>query len=60
MTSNSVSKEQWVTLFRDIGLNDETMRDWHRAFEKRYPEGHREFLEWLNISNNEIEEIRSL
>ena len=60
MTSNNVSKEQWVTLFRDIGLNDETMRDWHRAFEKRYPEGHQGFLEWLNISNNEIEEIRSL
>ncbi|MGD8590386.1 MAG: hypothetical protein PVG22_16295 [Chromatiales bacterium] len=60
MSSNFVTKENWVILFRDIGLSDETMELWHRKFEAQYPEGHQEFLEWLNIPSNEIAQIRSL
>jgi hypothetical protein len=60
MKSNYVNKESWVKLFRDIGLSDETMVLWHRKFEAQNPEGHQEFLEWLNIPASEISEIRSL
>jgi hypothetical protein len=60
MNSSGVSKVQWVEMFREIGLDDSTMRQWHQVFEQRNPEGHREFLEWLNIPSKEIAEIRSL
>ncbi|MCP4340053.1 MAG: hypothetical protein GY799_14470 [Desulfobulbaceae bacterium] len=60
MKSNNVSKEQWVTMFRDIGMDDAIMMKWHQTFEGRNPEGHQEFLEWLGIPGNEIAEIRSL
>ena len=59
MKSNCINKEQWVTIFRDIGMDDATMKRWHQAFENRNPEGHQEFLQWLNIPLSEITEIRS-
>jgi hypothetical protein len=60
MSDESMNKDRWVELFREIGLNDETMVRWHRAFETRYPDGHQSFLEWLQISNEEITRIRAL
>jgi hypothetical protein len=60
MNTGSVKKEQWVEMFREIGLDDSKMRQWHRVFEQRNPEGHQEFLEWLNIPGAEIAEIRAL
>ncbi len=60
MSNANMSKEKWVGLFREIGLDEETMVLWHRAFETRYPEGHQSFLEWLNISQDEISRIRAL
>ncbi len=59
MKYSNVSKEQWITMFRDIGLDDATMVKWHQTFENCNPEGHQEFLEWLGISRSEIAEIRS-
>ena len=60
MKSNYVNKENWIKLFSDIGLDEKTMLQWHRLFEEQNPEGHQEFLEWLNIPNHEITQIRSL
>ncbi len=60
MRSKHVNKEQWVDMLRDIGLSDEAMQQWHRTFESKNPEGHQEFLEWLNIPGSEISQIRSL
>ncbi|MES9851626.1 MAG: hypothetical protein ABW170_07330 [Candidatus Thiodiazotropha sp. L084R] len=60
MNSNYVNKKQWIELFRATGLTDEMMSRWHKEFEARNPEGHQEFLEWINIPSNEITEIRSL
>ncbi len=60
MKSSNVNKEQWVTIFRDIGMDEATMKQWHQAFESRNPEGHQEFLQWLDIPKVEIAEIRSL
>ncbi len=58
--SDVMNKAKWVELFREIGLDDETMLQWHRLFESRYPQGHQSFLEWLQISEDEINRIRGL
>jgi len=60
MSNEVMDKEKWVLLFREIGLNEATMVQWHSEFESRYPEGHQSFLEWLNISEDEIRHIRAL
>lgn len=54
-----MNKENWVELFRAIGLGDETMRHWHQEFEAKYPEEHQSFLEWLNIPEEKIKSIRA-
>lgn len=60
MNKDRMNKEKWVLLFKEIGLDEATMTKWHREFEKRFPEGHQAFLEWLNIGANEIRQIRAL
>ncbi|MBT8339845.1 MAG: hypothetical protein HKP58_02455 [Desulfatitalea sp.] len=44
-----VDKEDWLAMFRDIGMTDEAMMKWHQLFEKRHPESHEDFLIWLAI-----------
>ena len=46
-------KQQWVELFREIGLDEGQMRRWHAAFEQRYPDSHAEFLARLRIPQDE-------
>jgi hypothetical protein len=53
-----LSKDEWVAMFREIGLTDEDMMKWHCVFEKRHPDGHENFLAWLGISSDEIADIR--
>ena len=53
-----MDKESWVALLRATGLDDITMDKWHREFEKFSPRLHREFLEGLGISGEEITRIR--
>ncbi|MFC1702024.1 hypothetical protein ACFL1J_04695 [Pseudomonadota bacterium] len=60
MNSETMNKEKWVLLFKEIGLDEATMTQWHKAFESRFPDGHQSFLEWLNIEANEIRRIRAL
>lgn len=60
MSNAVMDKAKWVRLFREIGLDDETMRVWHQKFEANYPNGHQAFLEWLGISDAEITQIRGL
>ena len=50
--------DQWIELFKEIGLSDEDMQKWHRCFEKKYPDGHQSFLEWLGMEKNRIQEVR--
>ncbi|MFH0984319.1 MAG: MerR family transcriptional regulator [Candidatus Omnitrophota bacterium] len=54
-----INKEQWIRIFRETGLSDRQMENWHNAFEKNSPEGHQEFLEFLNIPKEEIKAIRT-
>ena len=60
MSSEVMDKEKWVLLFKEIGLDEATMVRWHREFETRYPDGHQSFLEWLNIDEHEIRQIRNM
>jgi len=59
MASHNMTKEKWIELFSEIGLTEEQMHTWHRAFEKRYPDEHQAFLEWLNIPADDISMIRT-
>ncbi len=56
--SKNFGKVQWVELFRQTGLSEEMMADWHRRFEAAYPQQHQSFLEWLQIPADEIAAIR--
>ena len=58
MATTTFGKEHWVELFREIGLDEPTMQRWHAAFEKRWPESHQSFMDWLGIPQSEIEKIR--
>jgi hypothetical protein len=56
---SKVSKDQWVAMFREIGLSEDDMMKWHRLFESRHPDGHEAFLAWLGIPPDEIVQIRA-
>jgi len=45
-------------MFREIGLEDGKMEQWHRLFETRQPKAHADFLKWLGLSCGEIERVR--
>lgn len=55
---NHVSKNEWIAMFKEIGMDDENMMKWHRVFEKRHPQGHEQFLAWLGLPPDEITQIR--
>lgn len=59
MQNAAMNKTQWVELFRETGLDEAMMQQWHRLFEQRYPEQHQAFLEWLQIPNAEVTQIRA-
>ncbi|MGJ8663791.1 MAG: MerR family transcriptional regulator [Marinicella sp.] len=56
--STLMSKEVWVSMLRNAGLDDEGMDQWHLEFEKNSPQAHQLFLESLNLSEIEIRNIR--
>ncbi len=58
MPSSNVSVEQWTSMFADIGLTEADMHRWHELFERRHPEGHQGFLEWLRLPVDRIADIR--
>lgn len=56
---NNVNVNDWIAMFRDIGLDQAKMKQWHSLFEARHPNGHQSFLEWLGLERDEIDRIRS-
>ena len=50
--------EQWKEVFRDTGLSDNDMEKWHQCFERKFPDAHQQFLEWLGLETSRIEKIR--
>jgi hypothetical protein len=55
----NVTVEEWVARFKAIGLDEATMKQWHRLFEQENPAGHQSFLEWLGLPAVKIAEIRA-
>jgi hypothetical protein len=58
MPATHVTVAEWVEMFRAIGLSEEQMHRWHEEFERRHPEGHQGFLEWLQLPADRIVDIR--
>jgi hypothetical protein len=54
-----VTKDEWVAMFREVGIDQAMSMRWHRLFEARHPDGHQGFLEWLGIQQKEIDAIRA-
>ncbi len=57
--NKQVSVNEWVAMYREIGLNDAAMKQWHKVFEARHPAGHQSFLEWLSLAPKDIARIRA-
>ncbi len=58
MTATNVTVEQWVAMFRAIGLTDDDMHRWHAEFERRHPDAHEGFLRWLGLPAERIARVR--
>jgi hypothetical protein len=56
---NQVKVDEWVAMFREIGLDQAQMERWHKVFETRHPAAHQGFLEWLGLHPEEIDRIRA-
>lgn len=52
------SKDDWVALLREAGLDEIAMHRWHAAFEADSPVAHAAFLVSLGVDPDEIERIR--
>jgi DNA-binding transcriptional MerR regulator len=53
-----ISKEKWVSIMKACGFTEEQMMRWHAEFERSAPAEHQEFLEFLHIPADEIDNIR--
>jgi hypothetical protein len=60
MSNLRMNREQWIELFQAAGLDDAMMRRWHCEFERRYPVQHQSFLEWIDLSAEDILKVRKL
>jgi DNA-binding transcriptional MerR regulator len=55
----TVDTQLWVEMLEAAGMDDAAKKRWHMEFERRAPEGHREFLLSLGIPPNVAARIRS-
>lgn len=54
-----MNRKRWSDLLRAAGLSEAALNQWHVEFERTAPEGHQQFLEFLNIPEADIEQIRA-
>ncbi len=54
-----VTKDQFIAVLDDAGVTTEQKARLHAAFEKRYPEAHQSFLEYLGFPAEAIRDIRA-
>ncbi len=57
--NQSMKVGAWVALFREIGLSQAQIDQWHNLVEHRHPSGYQGFLEWLGLPPAEIDRIRA-
>lgn len=55
---HAMDKARWVAILRATGLDDAAMQRWHVEFERMAPQGHRDFLRSLGLSEAEVARIR--
>lgn len=53
-----MNRERWTRLLRAAGLSEEALTEWHADFERSEPGEHQRFLEFLNIPDMDIQQIR--
>ncbi len=53
-----MDKENWIKLLQAAGVDHDARDKWHAEFERLAPDAHRDFLESLGISTEEIALIR--
>ncbi|WP_432738481.1 MerR family transcriptional regulator [Maridesulfovibrio sp. FT414] len=56
--SEKLDKAAWVEVLRSSGFSEQDMENWHKAFERSHPDRHQQFLEYLQIPDDEIRLIR--
>jgi MerR family transcriptional regulator, thiopeptide resistance regulator len=54
----AMTKEKWTAIMRSAGFSDEDMWRWHGEFERSAGEEHQKFLEYLHITEGEIQALR--
>jgi len=59
LNQGQLTKQRWVEILRESGMDEQDMTNWHKRFEQMEPLGHLKFLQSLNIDEQEIEEIRA-
>ena len=60
MSAVTITKDQWVEVLEAAGVDHEGRIRWHREFERRYPDSHQAFLQWLDLPDSEIAQIREM
>ena len=53
-----ITKDMWINLLEAAGLDESGMHKWHMEFESAAPEAHRDFLESIGLSAEEIVHIK--
>lgn len=56
---NTLTVEEFKAMFREVGMDESGMKQWHRVFELRHPESHQSFLEWLGLTPAHIAKVRA-
>ncbi len=51
---HQLTKEDWVDMFKQIGLTEDQMKKWHHNFEKSHPDGHN-----LSTQRNDQRRLRA-
>jgi DNA-binding transcriptional MerR regulator len=54
----AIDKKAWVEMLESAGMDEEGMRTWHSAFEKRSSDAHFDFLLSLGITEKEAKKIQ--
>jgi len=55
----TITKDQFVAVLNEAGVTEEQKARLHAAFEKRHPEAHQSFLEYLGIPTDSVRTIRT-
>jgi len=54
-----ITKDQFVALLNEAGVSDSQKQRLHALFEQRHPDAHQSFLEFLGLTGEAIQEIRT-